>query len=57
MQLKFIIVKEIMSICLVEMNLVFLPAVRQNPVPRRARPAPTLGRFALISKRNDIDRN
>ena len=46
-----------MSICHVETNLVFLLVVRQDPLPRRACSAPTLGRFVLISKRNDICRS
>ena len=42
-----------MSICLEETNHVFLLSKRQDPLTHRARP----DRFALISKRNDIDQN
>ena len=55
MQPKCLVGKEIMLICHVETNLVFLLVVRQDPLPRRACSAPTLSRFVLISKRNDID--
>ena len=55
MQPKSSVGEEIMLICNVETNLVFLPIVRQDPLPRRACSAPTLSRFVLISKRNDID--
>ena len=57
MQPKSSVGEEIMLICNVETNLVFLPVVRQDPLPRRAGPAPTPGRFALIPKRNNIDSN
>ena len=56
MQLKCIIEKEIMSICLEERNLVFLLSVCQDPLQRRATSVPTPGRLALVSKRNDIDK-
>ena len=46
-----------MSICLEETNHVFLLSKRQDPLTRRARPATAPARFALISKRNDIDQN
>ena len=55
MQPKCLVWKEIMLIFYVETNLVFLLVVRQDTLPRRACSAPTLGRFVLISKRNDID--
>ena len=57
MQPKCLVGKEKMLICHVETNLVFLPVVCQDPLPRRAWPAPTPGRFALIPKQNDIDSN
>ena len=57
MKLKCIIVKEIMFICFEETNHVFLLSVRQAPIPRRTTPAPTPGRFALISSRNNVDQN
>ena len=57
MQLKCRIVKEIRSICPVETDHIFLLSIRQDPLRRRARSPPTPGRFALISKQNDIDKN
>ena len=46
-----------MLICHVETNFVFLPVVRQDPLPRKPWSEPTPGRFALIPKRNDTDSN
>jgi len=57
MQLKFRIVKEIMSICLVETNYAFRLSVRLDPLRRRATSPPTPGRFALIYKLNNIAQN
>ena len=48
MQFKCMIVKKNMSICRVETSHVFLLSICQDPLSRRARPAPTPGRFALI---------
>ena len=47
--------EKLMSICLEETNPIFLLSVRQDPFLCRATPAPTPGRFALISKRNNVD--
>ena len=57
MQLKCIIVKEMMFICLLETNHVFLLSIRPDPLRRRAISPPTSGRFALIPNRNYIDQN
>ena len=57
MQPSCITGNEIISICLVETYHVFLLSVRQDPIPRRAGPAPTPGKIAFISNRNDIDEN
>ena len=46
-----------MSICREETNHIFLLSVRQDPFPRRATLATTPDRFALISKRNNVDQN
>ena len=46
-----------MSICLVETNHVLLLSILQDSIRRRARSPPTPGRLALISKRNNIDKN
>ena len=57
MQLKCRIVKDIMSVCLVEINYVFPLSLHGDPLRHRAGFQTTPGRFAPIYRPNNIDQN